>query len=132
MSAMSRHPRSGEAPTASGSRDLENVPVRILEPGDARVTDGGHPVFGLHPRHVVLLEDDLVRLERVDDGAHVFDHEARERMARLAGRRAFVDPELRLPGAGEARVVLFLAPLEEPQAEPPLVEADRLLEARDR
>src|ERR671925_799950 len=116
---------------SSGSDDLEDVAVGILEPGAARVAHRGDAVLGLDARHVVFLEDDAVALQLGDHGAHVVHDEARERVPALSCAVALVDAELRFARARETRVGLALAALDEPQAELPLVEGDRLVQVGD-
>src|SRR2546427_2330478 len=47
--------------------DVEDVPVRILEPGDLHVAGDVDVALALHVRHVVVLERDALDLERAHD-----------------------------------------------------------------
>src|SRR5215467_5659637 len=47
--------------------DVEDVPVRVLEPGGFEISHHVNVAFKLKPRHVVMLKGNVLPLQRLDD-----------------------------------------------------------------
>src|SRR5918996_1527128 len=86
-SARASGPESmpGETLRSGALGDVEDVAVRVLEPGDLDSLELGNPLLGLQAGEVVLLEHDALVAKLAHGGLEVLDLPAGERGRRPAG-----------------------------------------------